>query len=86
MQANNVYIFPGGWLWSGHGGKAKTVTDDMFLAAARALADYVDKGPHHERHSLPRAGGSARDFSRGISSFSPHSNSLMEGEGGRERL
>ena len=23
--------------------KAKTVTDDMFLAAARALADYVDK-------------------------------------------
>ena len=41
-QANNVFIFPG----VGFGAvmiKAKTVTDDMFIAAARALADYVTK-------------------------------------------
>lgn len=39
-QANNVFIFPG----VGFGSvmiKAKTVTDDMFIAAARGLADYV---------------------------------------------
>lgn len=41
-QANNVFIFPG----VGFGSvmiKAKTVTDDMFIAAARGLADYVSK-------------------------------------------
>lgn len=41
-QANNVFIFPG----VGFGSvmiKAKTVTDDMFVAAARGLADYVSK-------------------------------------------
>ena len=41
-QANNVLIFPG----VGFGAvmaKAKMVTDEMFLAAARALADYVDQ-------------------------------------------
>ena len=41
LQANNVFIFPGvgfGAVMS----KAKTVTDDMFLAAASALADIVD--------------------------------------------
>lgn len=42
LQANNVFIFPGvgfGAVMS----KAKFVSDDMFLAAASALADYVDK-------------------------------------------
>lgn len=41
-QANNVFIFPG----VGFGSvmiKAKTVTDDMFIAAAKGLADYVSK-------------------------------------------
>lgn len=42
MQANNVLIFPG----MGFGAvmaKAKKVVDEMFLAAAVALADEVDQ-------------------------------------------
>lgn len=42
MQANNVLIFPG----MGFGAvmaKAKKVVNEMFLAAAVALADYVDQ-------------------------------------------
>jgi len=39
-QANNVFIFPGMGLGA-IVGRARTITVDMFLAAAHALADYV---------------------------------------------
>ena len=42
-QANNAYIFPGIGLGAVACG-ARRITDDMFLAAARALSDRVDEG------------------------------------------
>lgn len=63
-QGNNSYIFPGvglGVLASG----AKRVTDEMFLAAARALADQVTKADL-EQGSLYPALSRIRDVSAHI--------------------
>lgn len=52
-QANNVFIFPG----VGFGAvmaKARTVTDDMFIAAAKALADYVGPEQIEKGNIYPR--------------------------------
>ena len=53
-QANNSHIFPGvglGLLLSG----ARRVTDQMFLAAARALADRVSEADLHQGRVFPAA-------------------------------
>jgi malate dehydrogenase (oxaloacetate-decarboxylating)(NADP+) len=53
-QANNSYIFPGvglGLLLSG----ARRVTDEMFLAAARALADCVSAADLEQGRVFPVA-------------------------------
>lgn len=52
-QANNVFIFPG----VGFGAvmvKAKTVTDEMFIAAARGLADSVGPEQIEKGNIYPR--------------------------------
>lgn len=75
-QANNVFIFPG----VGFGAvmvKAKTVTDEMFIAAARGLADCVGAEQIEKGNIYPRM-EELRNISAAVSADLIHLHASVE--------